>query len=51
MCEHKRPYEMVQGKVCQFRVIIPITLQLKYYQEPFLIAQISEAPPKIKVFP
>lgn len=51
MCEHKQPCEMVQGKVCPFSVVIPMTLQLKYFKGPFLIPQIYEAPSKIKVFP
>lgn len=51
MCEHKQPYEMVGDKVCQSRFIIPLTLQLSYHTEPFLIPEISEAPSKNKVFP
>lgn len=42
---------MVQGKVCLFTDVIPMTLQLKYFKEPFLIPQIYEAPSKFEVFP
>lgn len=48
MCESKQPYEMVQDKICPFRVVIPITLHLKYFKGRFLIPQIYEAPSKSK---